>query len=219
MDEIKPLWARRRAQIFLGTAAILLAGLIGLLVARSHPALDERWMTAAIAVRGPAWDGLALALNSLGGGVLGVLVVPILGTVALALWRGRWQAAYFLVASAASALVVQALKALFGRSRPEDILVLADPGSFPSGHTANAATIAVAMGLLFPRLWVWIVGAGYTVVMALSRTYLGAHWLSDTLGGILIGAGVAIAVWAAFGDLLADSTPQRRDDPGGAREA
>jgi undecaprenyl-diphosphatase len=32
--------------------------------------------------------------------------------------------------------------------------------------------------------------------MAVSRTYLGAHWLSDTVGGLLIGAGVAVIVWA-----------------------
>ncbi|MDQ7993733.1 MAG: phosphatase PAP2 family protein [Propionicimonas sp.] len=214
MNEVKPLWARRRGQVILGAAAILLAGVIGLLVVRGHPAIDERWMTAAIAARGPGWDVVALTLNYLGGGLIGAVVVPILVTLALARWRGWWQAAYFLVASAASALVVQVLKAVFDRARPEDMLVVSDPGSFPSGHTANAATIAVAMGLLFPRWWVWLAGAGYTVLMAVSRTYLGAHWLTDTLGGMLVGAGVAVLVWAAFGDRLADSGQQPADDPG-----
>jgi len=218
VEQVRPLWARRRPQVIVGTAAILLAGLVGLLVVRFHPAIDERWMTAAVETRGPVWDVLALGLNYLGGGVIGVLVVPVLGTLALWRWCGRWQAAYFLVASAASALVVQVLKAVFGRARPEDMLVVADPGSFPSGHTANAATIAVAMGLLFPRPWVWIVGAVYTILMALSRTYLGAHWVTDTLGGVLVGAGVAVLVWAAFGDRLAVSGAEPGDDPGLARE-
>ncbi len=52
--------------------------------------------------------------------------------------------------------------------------------------------------------WTWQkavygdVGAAYVVLMLLSRTYLGAHWLTDTLAGMLIGAGVAIIVWAPF---------------------
>jgi undecaprenyl-diphosphatase len=34
--------------------------------------------------------------------------------------------------------------------------------------------------------------------MMLSRTYVGAHWISDTVGGMLVGAGVAVIVWAPF---------------------
>jgi undecaprenyl-diphosphatase len=40
--------------------------------------------------------------------------------------------------------------------------------------------------------------------MAVSRTYLGAHWLSDTIGGILLGAGVAVIVWAPLAYKLAE---------------
>ncbi len=48
------------------------------------------------------------------------------------------------------------------------------------------------------RWWVWVAGAVYTIGMMLSRTYLGAHWISDTIGGVLVACGVAIAVWAPF---------------------
>ena len=70
-----------------------------------------------------------------------------------------WSAAFFLTAELASAGAVQVLKHLFGRARPEDIIVISDYGSFPSGHVANAATIATVACILFPRLWVLIVGA------------------------------------------------------------
>jgi undecaprenyl-diphosphatase len=38
--------------------------------------------------------------------------------------------------------------------------------------------------------------------MMLSRTYLGAHWVSDTVGGMLVGAGMAVIVWAPFAERL-----------------
>ena len=86
--------------------------------------------------------------------------------------------------------------------RPEDILVTPDFGSFPSGHSSNAALVATALGIIFMRTWVWVAGAVYTVLMMLSRTYLGAHWISDTIGGMLVGAGVAVIVWAPFAEKL-----------------
>ena len=77
-----------------------------------------------------------------------------------------------------------------------------DFGSFPSGHSSNAALVATALGIIFMRTWVWVAGAVYTVLMMLSRTYLGAHWISDTIGGMLVGAGVAVIVWAPFANKL-----------------
>jgi undecaprenyl-diphosphatase len=44
--------------------------------------------------------------------------------------------------------------------------------------------------------------------MALSRTYLGAHWVTDTVGGILIGAAMAVLVWALFATRVRDERPR-----------
>jgi membrane-associated phospholipid phosphatase len=60
----------------------------------------------------------------------------------------------------------------------------------------------VLLALLVPRWWVALAGAVYVVMMALSRTYLGAHWLTDTVGGAVFGASTALAAWAAFAPLL-----------------
>ena len=94
------------------------------------------------------------------------------------------------------------------------MLVVSDEGSFPSGHVANAATIAIALGLILAldrgRRWVWMLGALYIVAMALSRTYLGVHWLTDTIGGALLGAGVAVIVWVPFARALAREPRPRR---------
>ncbi|WP_430645281.1 phosphatase PAP2 family protein [Agromyces sp. GXS1127] len=184
-----------------GIASVVIAFVLGLVIllrAETMFEIDEEWAEDVFTLRGPIGDLFAFGMDALGGGIMGVFVVPITIAVILLVLRRPWAALYFVVASAASALIVQVLKNLFGRARPEDIIVLSDFGSFPSGHVANAATIAVTLGIIWPRVWVWIAGAVYTLLMAISRTYLGAHWVTDTIGGALVGAGAALLVWTIF---------------------
>ncbi|MGR0220702.1 phosphatase PAP2 family protein [Agromyces sp. ZXT2-6] len=184
-----------------GIASLIIAALLGVILmlrADGMFEIDEEWAEDVFELRGGIGDIFAFGMDALGGGIVGVFLVPIAVAVILLVVRRPWAALFFVVASAASAGVVQLLKNLFGRARPEDMLVASDFGSFPSGHVANAATIAVTIGIIVPKLWVWIAGAIYTALMAVSRTYLGVHWITDTIGGVLIGAGVALLVWVLF---------------------
>jgi membrane-associated phospholipid phosphatase len=161
--------------------------------------------------RSPVWEVPALLMNFLGAGIAGVIVIPVLILVGLLLLKRPWAALYYLLATLISSGLVQLLKTLFGRARPEDMIITSDFGSFPSGHVANAATMAVALAIIFPWLWVWIAGAVYTVAMMVSRTYLGAHWLTDTVGGLMLGVGVAVLLWAPLAAKLdGENTIARR---------
>jgi undecaprenyl-diphosphatase len=206
-EPVAPLTVRSdRAWGIVGLVLIALACGLGAWVYFRGPspfAIDVWWNQLFAAAPLEPLLSFALVMNELGGYVTAILIVPIGGALALFLFGRRWAALYFLAASAGSALLVQVLKHTFGRARPEDILVLSDYGSFPSGHTANAATIAVAAGILFPSLWVRLAGAAWLVLMAFSRTYLHAHWLSDTIGGALVGAGAALVLAAVFSRLRA----------------
>jgi undecaprenyl-diphosphatase len=159
---------------------------------------ESEFMSALVTTRADWLTGPALVFNALGGGILSTVVVPAVIIGGLLLWRRRWGALYYVVAAIASATLTRLIKVLVARERPQDILVHPDFGSFPSGHSANAALVATALGIIFLRTWVWVAGAVYTLLMMLSRTYLGAHWISDTIGGALVGAGVAVILWAPF---------------------
>jgi len=218
----RPLWIGAG----LVAAGVLLA--IGIVVGIGDApfGFDRMWQDFLAASRGPVLLSFSYAMNWLGGGWFGVFAAPALITIALLVARRPWAAGYFVAAEIVSVAIVQILKHAVGRARPEDIIVTSDFGSFPSGHVANAATIATALFVIFPGVWVALAGFVWTVAMAFSRTYLGAHWLSDTVGGAIIGAGAALLMAAAFAKPLAteaerhgavrapDSAPGRDPAPG-----
>jgi membrane-associated phospholipid phosphatase len=191
-----------------GAALAIGAGMGVVLLARGNTPVeaDAEWMEEIVEHRSPIWEVPSYVLNYVGAGWLAIAISVALVVLLFAL-RRRWTALYALLAIAVSAAIVQGLKVVFGRQRPEDILVPLDNGSFPSGHVANAATLMAVLAIVVWRWWMAAAGAVYVVLMALSRTYLGAHWVTDTIGGLLIGAGIAIIVWAPLARRIHDERP------------
>ncbi len=217
-----PSTSRRAARLWpvvSGAAAVVVTIALGLLVAdRASPfEVDTEWMGEIIEHRSPLWEVPALVMNFLGGGWFGVFAVPSAAAIVFLVLRRPWAALYFVLVSAVSAGIVQLLKAAFGRLRPVEMLIPLDSGAFPSGHVANAATIAVSLALILAVRWVWAAGAVWIVLMALSRTYLGVHWFSDTVGGALLGAGVAVILWAPVAGVL-ERERERREHGHGKTE-
>ena len=191
-----------RQRLILGGVLLALGISLGVTFARAAGnaplPLDRGWMDEMLTSRASVLLGFGYAMNWIGGGWFSVVGLPVIILALLWLRGHRWGAVFFAVSALVSVGVVQVLKRSFERPRPLEILTASDAGSFPSGHTANAATIAVVLFIIFPRVWVAIAGAVWVLLMAFSRTLMGAHWASDTVGGALIGAGVVLLVAAAF---------------------
>jgi undecaprenyl-diphosphatase len=129
-------------------------------------------------------------------------------------FRRRWEAlAFWFLAMVGSQLLIGPMKNLYERARPPFPLVETSGFSFPSGHAVAGAAIAVSLVIVLvpagtKRRNLEMLAAAFAVVMALSRVYLRAHWLSDALGGAALGAAVAIAA-----ALLVHRIEARRDRP------
>ncbi|MHB1329915.1 MAG: phosphatase PAP2 family protein [Gemmatimonadales bacterium] len=173
--------------------------------------VDTAWMET-VAPAQPAWLLPSMILHQIGFGLPAFAIASIIAG-GLFLWNRPWGAGYFLAAAIVSTGLVELLKNSIGRPRPTDALVEVGFGSYPSGHSARAAMLAVTLGILIPRLWVWMLGFVYTLAMMFSRTQLGAHWLTDTVGGALVGAAVAVLGFALVATQLRNEGARAHPPP------
>jgi membrane-associated phospholipid phosphatase len=111
--------------------------------------------------------------------------------------------AFLFTAVAVPSLVVTIVKRIIGRARPyvgeyaDPFLYLqpvwrSDYASMPSGHATTAFAVAVAIGLIWPRLRALMLA--YALVIAVSRVVLDAHYVSDVMAGAIVGAVGALLV-------------------------
>lgn len=179
------------------------AAIIFILMAVEPSALqpiDDWWHDLMVTAEAGFLTGLNQVLDFVGGTVV---TAPLRAGVAIYLWtQQRWAAlTTLLIATGISELAVSVFKISYDRARPLDALVDTSGASFPSGHaTAAAVTALVLVIVLVPpgeHRRAWEVRAGvFAFIMALSRTYLRAHWLSDVVAGALLGAATVLATAA-----------------------
>jgi undecaprenyl-diphosphatase len=170
--------------------------------------LDEGWARWIASLRNPFWDGINAVLNV--AGYRGALVVHGLLVVALLL-RKRPQTAMFAAAAGVAVLAfTQIVKAGILRERPENTIVLTDTGSFPSGHVASTTALLVVVAILVGRTWVWVLTGFGVLAMMVSRTYLSAHWLVDTVGSVCLAVPVVLLLWLAFQNICIQENADAR---------
>jgi undecaprenyl-diphosphatase len=154
---------------------------------------------------GPPWFEEAVRdLTALGSTL--VLAMAVLSVVGFLLLLRDWREAIFTFAASGGGLLIShSLKHVFGRPRPDLIPheVMIFTPSFPSGHAMMSAVVYLTLASLVTRLmqrrrlklYAMFVAAVFTMLIGLSRVYLGVHWPSDVLAGWMAGASWALACW------------------------
>jgi undecaprenyl-diphosphatase len=189
-------------------SAVLLGGAatVGVLLAvpATRPwvqSVDDAVNDFAVAVRNAPATAVALALSLIGSAWVTWPVRALIGLL-LAV-RTRWmQLTAFALSVVTSEVCIGGFKALYDRPRPPGSLIETSGASFPSGHAIAATVtgfwIVIALVPPTPARWRWAAWAvAFAFVMALSRVYLSAHWLSDVVAGAFLGAGIAFG-WPAL---------------------
>lgn len=118
------------------------------------------------------------------------------------------------IAMCSGALAVTALKAGFGRARPDPAFaaLVQDGLSFPSGHASMSAVFYLTVGVLVAqrhgrwreRAFLIAAAVFMAVLIGITRVMLGVHWASDVLAGWAFGAGWA-ALWFCIAAQLRDA--------------
>jgi undecaprenyl-diphosphatase len=154
---------------------------------------------------GPKWLEIVFRdITSLGGTtVLTLLTAIVVGY--LLIERKRAAAALVVVAVSLGAVLSTALKDLFARPRPDLVAHLVDVStlSFPSGHAMLSAVTYLTLGALLARahpdassrLYILSTSLALTLLIGISRVYLGVHYPTDVLAGWSAGAAWAILCW------------------------
>ncbi|MES9882672.1 MAG: VTT domain-containing protein, partial [Sedimenticola sp.] len=191
------------AFLLLTTSAIFTLLLTTVIEGSHIETINQGVLQALQSIRTPWSDHLMIYITRLADD--GVVLSLIIGVLLFLIWRGHRRTALYWLAAALFCLIAgPLLKMGLQIPRPEVVTLAPDSYAFPSGHTLRAVvlygflSVIVARPLSLSRRWLpYGVAVLVAVAVALSRLYLGVHWLSDVLGSIALGlAWVAVLAMA-----------------------
>lgn len=156
-------------------------------------------------LRGPRWLGETTRdLTALGG--YPVLIMMTLGVTGYLFLSGHGLTARFVLTAVVGGWAVSyGLKSFFDRPRPDIVphLAVVYSSSFPSGHSIMSAVVYMTLGSLLTNVvdstrlkcYFLCAAALLTILVGMSRLWMGVHYPSDVLAGWCVGLAWAELCW------------------------
>lgn len=203
------VYRAHRVAVIFGVVAILLSIGLGVVIVglgNGPLPVDVAWFEFSNRTRSQPLLAISLFLNDAGAQIIVGVVVPVVVAVVLVIRRRGWAAVAVLFCGIVSAPLVDGIKSVLERPRPDDQLISVSLSAYPSGHVANLAAVAGVLSLILGWRWFGALAILVVTAMALSRTYLNVHWVTDNVGGVLLGAGLALVVWGSLASRIRTET-------------
>jgi len=173
--------------------------IIALVLLGSFDRIDVWLLSVSATLRNAQLDPVLVFITTLGDEAL--LTALFMASVVYLLFnRQRDMALCLALAGVTASITTHLIKYGLSLPRPDFVSGLLSTASFPSGHTSGVSIFAGTLcGLFIQRrhtvkAWIKASVIAIMLVVASSRVLLGVHWLSDILGGLLLGNAISCAV-------------------------
>lgn len=172
---------------------------------------------------GPAWLPETMRDITAFGSVFGIVYVTACVVLYLVMTARRKAALFVVVAMGGGEVLSTVLKMFYRRPRPDLVPhgMETFTASFPSGHAMLSAIAYLTLAILLARIsrgrrvkaFVLTLGVATTLLVGISRIYLGVHWPSDVLAGWCVGAAWASLCWFVALQLQRQHVVEAPDPP------
>lgn len=164
-------------------------------------AADEKMLAWAEGVQSDWTEDVIRIMNRFGGGMNPVLVVVFFLVAGVAYRERRWvgYAIAMGISGLGAGILVQIVKHLIGRARPElwlgpEHYAPGSSTSFPSGHTVGAFALAGVLVFASRNLPLRVIAFLLALAVGLSRVFAFRHWASDVAASMVLGL---VTAWVA----------------------